>query len=176
MQSGLLQVMPAEGIMLWVVSGACRGVGKTQLGVALARLLPGGVYAKIGHNPPRDGKPANYFTRVEAFQDFLARLPRTCRHCVVESNLLARRGDGDLRIFIDAPDGARDLRDDAEWLAGAADIRVGPGTSEDAWREVLLARLEDPAFVAAICALLSKQACFIGRPRPAVANTPGEYA
>lgn len=109
--------------MLWVVSGAGRGVGKTWLCAQLAAVLPGAVVAKIGHHPPRAGKPAHYFRDLRAWQAWRATLEGVA-HEIVESNALARMGRGDVRIFLGPRAGATAVREDAAALADGAHVVV----------------------------------------------------
>ena len=151
-------------MMLRIVSGACRRVGKTELSMHLARILPGAVCAKIGHNPRRKGKPAHYFTGVKGFFAFLRNLPRTRRHCVVESNLLALRDYGDVRIFIGAPPDALNVRRDAGLLSSKAHIKVLPNGSARGWTRVLRAKLADAKLASNIRSALEEQRRFISKP------------
>lgn len=146
---------------VWVVCGACRGVGKTRLSRGLAAILPHSVCAKIGHNPAKSGRPENYFTSVKAFSAFQKRLSRACRHCIVESNFLALSDWGAVRIFIGAPEGSQAVRRDAEALRSGAHLRIVPRARASAWRRVLEEKLDEPALVAAVCSLLEAQRRFI---------------
>jgi hypothetical protein len=110
-------------VTLWVVSGACRQVGKTWLSQRLAAALPGAVYAKVGRHAPADGRPPNYFQDLHAWESWLASLSGIA-HCVVESNELGLRGAGDARIFVGPRIGMTRIRDDAATLAERAHIVV----------------------------------------------------
>ncbi|MFH1744068.1 MAG: hypothetical protein ABIH23_34125 [bacterium] len=147
-------------MMMWVIGGACRGVGKTWLSTELARLLPEAVCAKIGHNPPKQAGPKNYFTCIADFQAFLA-TNTICCHCVVESNELIRQENGDIRIFIDAPADMNDIREDVSVLKSKTDIVIDTDSCEDTWRQVLKRKRGDPALIPAICALLQQQKQFV---------------
>ena len=120
--------------VLWVICGAGRGVGKTRLALDLCRVLPEAVYAKQGTSRQRDEKPASYFRGDDELDAFLAAETRAGRrHLVVESNALARRGLGDIIVFLDAPAGdnpRREPRADAGELRGQAHIRID-GCSAD---------------------------------------------
>lgn len=140
--------------MLWVVSGACRHVGKTWLSQRLAVALPGAVYAKVGRHAPADGKPPNYFRDVGAWESWLASLAGVT-HCVVESNELARRGAGDTRIFVGPRAGMTRIRDDAAMLAEQAHIVVT--------REGIVSRLPAP-LPPELTALFEAQRDFLGTP------------
>ncbi len=153
-------------MMLWVVSGARRRVGKTWLSLGLTRVLPNAVYAKIGHNPPRAGKPENYFTNVEDFLAFQKRLPATCQHCVVESNAVAIRNRAGVRIFIGAHAGMADLRENSATLEAEADIRICRHADPVGWRQVLVSKLQNADHVTAVSALLERQQQFIASAPP----------
>jgi len=166
--------------LVWVVSGACRGVGKTWLSTRLAAALPNAVYAKTGHGTPDACKSHNYFADVERFLEFESQLPADCEHCVVESNRLALRGDGDVRIFIAARPGMGDVRTDAGVLEADADIRIVPEADPKAWRRVVASKLASAGVgegslprntsrgvVEAVVALLEQQQQFITTRRQA---------
>ena len=117
-------------VTLWVVSGAARRVGKTWLGERLSQVLPGGVYAKVGHGVRKAGKPENFFTSVGDFLVFRDGLTDDKVHCVVESNAQALREEADVRVFVASRAGRCDLRDDAAVMEASADIRISPGAEE----------------------------------------------
>jgi len=110
-------------VTLWVVSGACRGVGKTWLCTQLAAVLPGAVRAKIGHHPPAAGKPGQYFRNLRAWEAWRSTLDGVANE-IVESNALALMGRGDVRIFLGPRPGAVGIREDAAILADRAHIVV----------------------------------------------------
>jgi hypothetical protein len=147
---------------VWVVSGACRGVGKTWLAQRLSQILPQAVCAKIGHNPRKQGRAGDYFTSVGGFLGFLESL-RGCRHCVVESNRLALRGYGDVVVFIDAPRDARGVRKDAPTLRARAGIVIERNPQVVVWRRVVGPAVGDPSTADAVCALFQQQVRFISR-------------
>ena len=142
-------------MILWVVSGACRHVGKTWLATRLAALLPNAVYVKIGHGRPRPDGPENYFTCLEEFAGFQAELVN-CDHLVIESNALALEKKGDVRCFISAKAHSHNIRDDAAQLESAAHIVIKPDADEKAWYQTLVAILP-PSKTEAICRLLRAQ-------------------
>mgnify|MGYP000381676201 CR=1 FL=1 len=148
-------------MMTWVVSGACRGLGKTHLCQRLAVVLPNAVCAKVGHNPPKSDKPDNYFTNVDDFLVFHHQLSAGIRHCVVESNVLARKGYGDVRIFLDAPAGTDNVREDARELAEVAHIPIGAQREADGWRQVLNERLQSQELAARVADILEDQRFFL---------------
>lgn len=119
------------GPVLWVLCGAGRRVGKTTLGLDLCRVLPGAVYAKQGTSRRRKDKPGSYFRDDEELDGFLARETAAgCRHLVVESNALAKRGHGDIIIYLELGCGAgaeagRGARPDAPELRTRAHLRLG---------------------------------------------------
>ena len=122
--------------VLWVICGAGRGVGKTRLALDLCRVLPDAAYAKQGTSRRRDEKPASYFHEDDELDAFLAAETRAGRrHLVIESNALARRGSGDIIVFLDAPAVGTlrgEPRADAETLREKAHIRVGRDPTEAA--------------------------------------------
>ncbi len=148
---------------LWIISGACRSLGKTYLTARLGEILPGAVKAKIGHHPPQPGRPENYFTRLEDFFAFLEALPGDCRHCIAESNELALRGEGDIRIYLHASARDNRARADAEALRARADILVLPETQpeQEAWRAQLARVVDDPEQIRKICDALEDQWRFL---------------
>ena len=114
---------------LIAVSGACRGVGKTYVAMQLCEILGDAVYAKIGHGAKAPSKPKNFFTSVDEFLNFLKELsPQQYQYCIVESNNHSICKLSDVRIFIDAPKGATDIRSDAVELRELADIVITPYT------------------------------------------------
>jgi hypothetical protein len=148
--------------MIWIVSGACRGVGKTRLCRRLAAVLPGAVYAKTGIHPRRPRGAKHYFTRPSDCAAFIDRLDGT-RHAVVESNDPALLARGDLRIYLGAPPGTPDVRPDAADLEAAAEIAVTPGADPAPWRDRLAARLGDPELAGAAYATLLDQQAYLDR-------------
>jgi hypothetical protein len=120
--------------VLWVICGAGRGVGKTRLALDLCHVLPDAAYAKQGTSRRRGEKPASYFHGDDELDAFLAAETRAGRrHLVIESNALARRGSGDIIVFLDAPAGGTPRgqpRADAGTLREKAHIRVGRDPTE----------------------------------------------
>ncbi len=145
---------------IWVISGACRKVGKTWLAERLAAALPEAVYAKIGHGLRREDKPTNYFTDLDAFAAFLDGLPAQVRNVVAESNKLALERKGDIRIYLDAPAAAADVRADAPELKAAAHLVIGGESAPGDWAQALRG-LDTPETETRIHALLSEQHRFL---------------
>lgn len=155
------------GPLLWIVCGAGRGVGKTQVALALSRILPGAIYAKQGTSPRRPGKAESYFRTDEELDAFLRRAKGADRrHLVVESNALARRGGGDIIIFLEdeVSVGGHGLlpgvRPDADLLRSLAQVvldRGGPGPDPPAWRLMLTRKGLDPALIGPVLAVLTAQ-------------------
>lgn len=108
---------------LWVVGGACRGVGKTWVCTQLARALPLAVRAKIGHHPPAPGKPEHYFRDLRTWDAWRATLEGVANE-IVESNALVRMRRGDVRIFLGPRAGGGEVREDAALLADHAHVVV----------------------------------------------------
>lgn len=148
---------------VWTVCGAGRGVGKTHLALALCEILPNCVYAKLGHRRSLPNKPRNYFQTPRELSDFADRARETHDHLVVESDLWAREGRGDIIIFIGPIEGQTDVREDTERLRANA-IEVGPASSTHVWKRALRAKLADEAIVARVCSLLSDQKRFLASP------------
>lgn len=146
---------------LWVVCGAGKGVGKSHLARALCRALPRAQYAKLGHGKPRRGGPKPYFTDIARLEAYVESRKAGCRHLVVESNVWARTGRGDVVVFIDGIPGLTDIRPDARLLRRRADVVIGPGGSPSVWRKALRPWLGDAAEREAVLALLERQAARI---------------
>ena len=149
---------------LWVICGAGRGVGKTHLAQRLGQVLPNAVYAKCGHHQAQAGKPTNFFNTEEQLAAFLASVAESRDHFVVESNGLARRGEGDIVVFVDGIDGHTNVRSDADVLRAQAHLRVCPGAAcvRD-WQKVLRSKLANEKLSGAVCEVLREhteaQAC-----------------
>lgn len=133
---------PMPRPVLWVICGAGRGVGKTRLALDLCRVLPDAVYVKQGTSAVREEKPGPLFHADADLDAFLAREVAGGRlHLVVESNALARRGRGDIIIYLETEGGAggaRGPRADAVELRNCAQIRLGSSGSPlvlDEWRD-----------------------------------------
>jgi hypothetical protein len=173
------------GPLLWIVCGAGRGVGKTQVALALSRILPGAVYAKQGTSPRRPGKAESYF-RTDKEMDAFLEQAEGADHChlVVESNALARRGRGDIIIFLEdeVSAGGHGLPDDAAgghgFLSGArpdADLlrslahvvldRRGPGPDPETWKLALARKGLEPAMMGPVIEVLAAQAAWNRRTR-----------
>ncbi len=166
------------GPLLWIVCGAGRGVGKTQVALALSRILPGAVYAKQGTSPRRPGKAESYFRTDDEMDAFLRQAEGAGhRHLVVESNALARRGRGDIIIFLEGeiatgghglPDDAvgghgflPGARPDADLLRSLAQVvleRGGPGPDPPAWQLTLVRKGLEPAMIRPVLEVLVAQA------------------
>jgi hypothetical protein len=156
------------GPLIWVICGAGRGVGKTQAALALSRILPDAIYAKQGTSPRRPGKAESYFRTDEELDAFL-RLAEGAghRHLVVESNALARRGRGDIIIFLEDEVSAGGhgflpgARPDADLLRSLAQVvldRKGPGPDPAAWKLTLARKGLDPAVIGPVLEVLTAQA------------------
>ena len=148
--------------MLWVICGAGRGVGKTHLAQRLCEVLPNSVYAKCGHGQRQAGKPANFFTTEEDLAAFIEQCAETYDHIMAESNGRARRGEGDIIIFIDGIRRQTDIRSDVDLLRSQAHLRVGASASNRQWRRVLRGKLPDRSLREAVCEVLSEQKRYLG--------------
>ena len=129
--------------LTWVICGARRKVGKTHLALALCRVLPRALYAKLGHGPARPDRPENFFTRPEELEAFVASRAGAHDHVVVEANTWALEGRGDLVIYLEGAEGRTGMRQDRQTLRGLADIRIDPGASPEGWGSVLERHLQD---------------------------------
>lgn len=123
--------------LVWVISGAGRGVGKTTLARRLCDLLPGSVYAKYGRGRPRADKTPNYFQKLDDLAQFVGEARPSATHVVVECNAWAREGKGDVTVFIGAQPGRTGMRADAEVLRAAADLCVTADADPAQWRKAL---------------------------------------
>jgi molybdate transport system regulatory protein len=141
----------------WLISGACRGVGKTFLAKHLCAVLPSSVYAKFGHGKPRRGKSAHYFTSEKELRAFVDACRGSYDHMVIESNAFGRRNRGDIRIFLEASRRASDLRNDIRELRSKADLCVSAEASRREWERVLKRHLDDPRLVSAVLDVLAEQ-------------------
>ncbi len=148
--------------MIWIVSGACRGVGKTRLCRRLASVLRPSLYAKTGVHPRRPHGARHYFTRPSDCAAFIDRLDAG-HHVIVESNDPALLGRGDIRIYLGAPPGTPDIRSDAAALQAGADIAITPRARTAPWRARLAARSVDPAAAKAAFRVLLEQKRFLDR-------------
>jgi hypothetical protein len=156
------------GPLIWVICGAGRGVGKTQVALALSRILPDAIYAKQGTSPRRPGKAESYFRTDEELDAFLRQAEGAGhRHLVVESNALARRGRGDIIIFLEDEVSAGGhgflpgARPDADLLRSLAQVvldRKGPGPDPAAWKLTLARKGLDPAVIGPVLEVLTAQA------------------
>ena len=127
--------------LTWVVCGTGRGVGKTHLAQRLCQVLPNAVYAKRGCGRQKSDKPANFFRTAEELASFVDACRDSHEHVVVESNGLARDGQGDVIIFIDGVPNRADCRDDVAVLRAKAHLHVSPNASVGDWQEVLHRKL-----------------------------------
>lgn len=160
---------PSRGSpLIWVICGAGRGVGKTQLALALSRILPEATYAKQGTSPRRPGKAESYFRTDEEVEAFLRQAEREGhRHLVVESNALARRGRGDIIVFLEdeVSTGGHGFltgaRPDADLLRSLAQVvldRSGPSPDPSAWESTLARKGLEPAMMGPVLEVLTAQA------------------
>ena len=150
---------------LWTICGARRGVGKTHLALALCKLLPDAVYAKLSHCQAHPGKPANMFGSEADIEAFIDGHADGCQHIVVEANALARKCRGDVIIFIDGIPGQENLREDREELRQRSHVAVSPGADVHGWKSELQTRAElaDPEMIENVFDLLTEQRLFLSR-------------
>jgi molybdate transport system regulatory protein len=152
---------------LWVICGAGRGVGKTHLADRLCEVLPGSVYAKLGHGSRSPEKHPNFFHGADALAEFLqnpADEDAQYTHAVIEANDAALRQDADVVIYIDGIPGHTDVRDDAGQMRESADICInaeGPGDA----RAVLGGVLGDEQLVDGIMEIVNNHSDFLSTGR-----------
>jgi hypothetical protein len=147
--------------LTWLVCGASRGVGKTQIAHGLAAILPDAVRAKLGSARPKLGKPGNYFRDPARLAAFLATQAHR-RHVVVEADRTLYRTLGDLVVFLD--DGAPATgRADVRRLRRSADLRINAGQDAAAWDRVLAPHLP-VALRRRVCALFRAQEAHLRAP------------
>jgi len=147
--------------MLWIISGAGRGVGKTTLAQSLCDVLPNSVYAKCGHGRKSDQKPASFFRRISDAEQFIERARQLHDHIVVESNALVGREDAEIVVFIDGVAGATNFRKDAEQLKAAANIVIDGSASATDWKSLLSNKLKLKKLCEAACQCLLQQKRFL---------------
>ena len=109
-----------------VIVGGGRNVGKTTLARSLGALLSESVVLKLGHHPPKPGRPSNYFLMGTPLSEIVPQLPAG-KFLIVESgSVLDDPGfEPDLVIFLptrdpekgDKPGSAR-RRDRADIVRG----------------------------------------------------------
>ena len=149
---------------LWVICGAGRGAGKTHLALGLCAALPNSVYAKLGCGRPKLGRPENFFRKETELASFVDARRSAHEHIVVESNAWARRGTGDIIIFVDRVFGCTPIRDDADQLRSNSHVRVCPGGKVRDWRRALRGKLGDGVLRDKVCDLLAAQKRFVSKP------------
>jgi len=154
--------------LTWVICGAGRRVGKTHLAHKLCAALPKAVYAKHGCSRRKTGKPPNFFRTEAELTGFLDACRGEYRHVVVESNALARKGRGDIIVFIDGIPGRTDFRADLPLLRARAHLHVSPGASIRDWKKRLRSKLNRAALCDAVCDLLVDHKRFLSQAGPTV--------
>lgn len=154
--------------VVWVICGAGRGVGKTHLARRLCEVLPRSVYAKLGHGKRAADKPANFFHAEADLAAWLEQQRDAHEHIVLESNVHARRGEGDVIIFLEAVPGRTDPRADAETLRERAHIVIAAASRADDPERALRARLPDAPLCEAVGEALREQAQWMRAAGPQV--------
>ena len=112
--------------MIWIVSGASKGVGKTALSLELKRVLPYSIYVKHGHGIPSPNKEKNFFRSYKSLKTFIIKKQREFKNIIIESNEMALKKEGDVIIFIDTKDKTKKIRQDAGILKKTAHIILDP--------------------------------------------------
>ena len=155
--------------VVWSICGAGSGVGKTIVAEKLCAALGGALHAKCGHGEPKaTGKTPHFFGDLDALQQFVESHRHEAAHLVVESNVFARLGRGDITVFIDGPEARTDFRDDAAALRAAADVQVSGATPPADWAGALEAKLPDPPLRDAVCRILAEQQRYLFGPAAGV--------
>lgn len=154
--------------LTWVICGAGRRVGKTHLAQKLCEVLPSAVYAKQGCGTRKSGKPANLFRTQVELAGFLEASRAAHEHVVVESNELARSGQGDVIIFVEGIPGRTDYRADADLLRSNSHLHTSPTASIHDWQQVLRRKRLPAALCEAVCRVLAEHPRCQGGLDPAV--------
>ena len=149
---------------LWTICGAGRGVGKTHLALALCEALPDAVYVKLGGGRPKPDKPDGLLRTERELEAFIEEHSASRRHIVAEANPLARKGKGDVIIFIDVPPGHEDPRQDREELRASSHIAISADANTRNWKNVLRARLSDPELADRLLGIILEQQRFLCGP------------
>jgi molybdate transport system regulatory protein len=137
------------------------------MALRLCEVLPNSVYAKHGHGRAKPGKPRNLFHSEKKLQAFLEDCRVAYDHVVLESNRWARRGSGDIIIYVGGePRGERGARGDADELRRRAHVRIGSRAEVTEWKSALRDKLKDRRLREAVCEVLREQQCHVDRPRP----------
>jgi len=143
-------------MLVWVVTGAKRKVGKTHLAKRLCAVLSNSIYAKLGHGHAKDGKSTNYFTNPNDLLMFIEEAAPKYAHAVVEATMRDYGGVKSIRIFIDSPCDPALRRSDADELRELADIRLEIGASSSEWQRELERRPLSAEVVSAVLSVLSE--------------------
>ena len=154
--------------MVWVISGAGSGVGKTTLALQLCEVLPNSVYAKCGHRKMKSDKPGKFFNSLTDLYSFIDSLKDLNKHIIVESNALARKGQGDIIIFIDGITGKTCFRNDKEKLRLAAAIKICRNDTSADWKKVLSAKVNSRTICNAVYNLLVAQKRYLFGTQPRI--------
>ena len=143
--------------LIWTVSGAGRAVGKTTVARSIADVVENSVYCKCGHNPPKPGKPGNFFLDIEALTGFVDCASGKYENIVVESNSFVYSGRSDITIYIDGVEGRTNFRGDADRLRTASDIVIAADSLPGQWNEFLAEKISDIKTVEAVCDIFLNQ-------------------
>lgn len=155
--------------LVWAICGAGRGVGKTTLALNLQAVLPRSVYAKCGGGSVKAGKPPTFFKNLDKLCRYVQEVRRSDEHVIVESNSFAKRGGGDITIFIDGKaDRTGSVRKDAPQLRRCADIVIGRRAGADKWMDLLSARLSSKPLARSVLQILLDQQHYLFGLKPEV--------
>ena len=148
--------------MLWTICGAGRGAGKTHLALALCEVLPEAAYVKLGSGRPDQNKPATLLHTEQELDVFIEEHSAGCPHIVAEANALARKGKGDIIIYIDVPPDHEDPREDRDILRENSHIAIFRNSDTRTWKSLLRAGLgRDADLAEKIFRLLMEQYRFL---------------
>lgn len=123
--------------LVWIISGAGRGVGKTTLANNLSYVLPDSIYAKYGHGKFKPHKQPNFFHDINGVYRFINKYITLKKHIIIEANSLMLTDNGDIKIFIDKPSNIIRPRKDAKELKVAANIVISNQSKEEDWQKIL---------------------------------------
>lgn len=148
---------------LWTICGGGRGVGKTHLALALCETLSESVYVKLGYGKRDPSKPAHLVRSEDELDAFIRNHAGASSHIVAEANSLARKGEGDVIVFIDAASDHESPREDHETLRANAHIVISADADTRNWASALRTRLGDSGLAEkALRVILQQQSYLFG--------------
>lgn len=147
--------------LIWVITGAGRGVGKSTLAHKLTAILPHCIYAKYGHGKYNPEKQPSYFTELRDILAFIEQNRYLKQHIIVEANAVALIGHGDIKIFIDAIPNKTNPRKDIVELKQAANLVISQNSNAKTWQQQLPKNYIDKNGFEAIISIFEQQQDFI---------------